>query len=90
MADFINVSSIVLSTALRAPGIRDLATAMAPFLSRSVAPGCDSSKLVMNTSNQSKYLCIGRKAVELTSIMIKYYNFCVANTSLIEIINILI
>ena len=39
LANFMKVSSIVLSTALRDPGIRLRATAMAPFVSSSVAPG---------------------------------------------------
>ena len=56
LANFMKVSSIVLSTALRDPGIRLRATAMAPFVSSSVAPGWDSSIFVRNTSNQTKYL----------------------------------
>ena len=55
-ANFMKVSSIVLSTALRAPGIRERATAMPPFSRSSLAPGWESSMLVRNNSNQVKYL----------------------------------
>lgn len=51
-----NVSSMVLSTALSDPGIKERATAIAPFLSRSVAPGCVVSRLVRNMSSHAKYL----------------------------------
>lgn len=55
-ANFMKVSSIVLSTALSAPGMRERATAMAPFLSRSVAPGCDNSILLRKASSHTRYL----------------------------------
>jgi len=55
-ANFMNVSSMVLSTALKAPGISDRATAMPPFLSNSLAPGCDLSMFVKNKSNHTKNL----------------------------------
>lgn len=46
LAKRINVSSIVLSTALRDPGIIERATAIAPFASKSLAPGCVFSMFV--------------------------------------------
>ena len=55
-ANFINVSSMVLSTALRASRIKEQATAMASFVSSSVAPGCVDSILVRKASNQVRYL----------------------------------
>ena len=39
LANFIKVSSMVLSTALKAPGTRERATAISPFSKRVLAPG---------------------------------------------------
>lgn len=55
-----NVSSIVLSTALSAPGIIERATAIAPLVSRSLAPGCVFSMFVRWISSQTRYLWIRR------------------------------
>ena len=60
LAKRINISSIVLSTALSAPGIIERATAMAPLVSRSLAPGCVFSRFVRWTSSQVRYLRIRR------------------------------
>lgn len=54
--NFMNVSSIVLSTAERAPGMRLRATAIPPFARRSLAPGCVSSILCKKTLYQVRYL----------------------------------
>ena len=56
LANRMKVSSIVLSTALSAPGIIERATAIAPLVSRSLAPGCVFSKFVRWTSSQTRYL----------------------------------
>ena len=56
LAKRMNVSSIVLSTALSAPGI----TAIAPLVTRSLAPGCVFSMFVRWTSSQTRYLRIRR------------------------------
>lgn len=50
------LSSMVLSTADKEPGMSDLATAIAPFLRSSEAPGWLSSIFVRKTSNQERYL----------------------------------
>lgn len=60
LAKRMNVSSIVLSTALSAPGIIERATAIAPLVSRSLAPGCVFSMFVRWTSSQTRYLQIRR------------------------------
>ena len=60
LAKRMNVSSIVLSTALSAPGIIERATAIAPLVSRSLAPGCVLSMFVRWTSSQTRYLFIRR------------------------------
>lgn len=51
-----NVSSIVLSTALSAPGIIERATAIAPLVSSSFAPGCVLSRFIRKSSSQTRYL----------------------------------
>ena len=51
----INVSSIVLSTALRAPGSRECATDLPPFWSHYFAPGWVSSVFVWKISCHTKY-----------------------------------
>ncbi len=47
LVNFINVSYIVLSTADREPGIKDLATPIAPLSINDIASGCVMSRLVM-------------------------------------------
>ena len=56
LAKRMNVSSMVLSTAHSVPGMRDLATAMAPCSSRCLELGCVVPMLVRNTSNHARYL----------------------------------
>lgn len=56
LAKRMNVSSIVLSTALSAPGIIERATAIASFVSSSLAPGCVFSRFVRWSSCQTRYL----------------------------------
>ena len=55
-ANFMKVASIVLSTADRDLGMRDLATPMAPQSMSSIAPGWLMSKLVMKVTNHVRYL----------------------------------
>ena len=69
LAKRMNVSSIVLSTADSAPGIIERATAIAPFESRFMAPGCVFSRFVRWTSSQTRYLWISG------GIHICYFNY---------------
>ena len=50
------VSSIVLSTALSAPGIIERATPIAPLVIRYLAPGWVFSKFVKWMSSHARYL----------------------------------
>lgn len=65
LANVMKVSSMILSTAERAPRIRDCATAMAPRLMNSRSPGWERSMLVRNASNQIRYLYGERMLIKI-------------------------